>query len=341
MYAWSQGIVVVTAAGNAGPDPVSVGVPANNPYVITVGAFTDNYTPADWSDDYIAPFSSAGPTADAFVKPDLVAPGGHIISSQKPGTVLWKTYPDARVSPFYFKMAGTSQAAAVTSGVAALMLSANPGLTNDEVKYRLMATALPWADENLDNLPYSLWQQGMGRLNAPDAVSTVITGTANAGMDILADLAGTAHFQGYTEYDPETNEFTLGGGLSNWSGGLGNWSGAEGSWSGGLGNWSGGFGNWSGGLGNWSGGLGNWSGGLGNWSGGLGNWSGGLGNWSGGLGNWSGGLGNWSGGFGNWSGAMGDWSGGFGNWSGSYDGWDDLNEWPGNVLIPGSVVIEP
>ena len=45
MRAWQAGIVVVAAAGNGGPDPMSIGVPGNNPYVITVGAITDAYTP--------------------------------------------------------------------------------------------------------------------------------------------------------------------------------------------------------------------------------------------------------------------------------------------------------
>ena len=47
MAAWQAGIVVVVAAGNGGPDPMSIGVPGNNPYVITVGAITDAYTVGD------------------------------------------------------------------------------------------------------------------------------------------------------------------------------------------------------------------------------------------------------------------------------------------------------
>jgi serine protease AprX len=77
--AWAEGITVVTCAGNVGPDPMTVSVPGNNPYVITVGAFTDAYTPKDWTDDYLAEFSSAGPTQDAFIKPDLIAPGAHMM----------------------------------------------------------------------------------------------------------------------------------------------------------------------------------------------------------------------------------------------------------------------
>ena len=45
MAAWASGIVVVAAAGNNGPTPMSIGAPGNTPYVITVGAVTDNYDP--------------------------------------------------------------------------------------------------------------------------------------------------------------------------------------------------------------------------------------------------------------------------------------------------------
>ena len=55
---------------------MTIGVPGNVPYIITVGAMTDNYTPADGTDDFLASFSAAGPTVEGFVKPELVAPGG-------------------------------------------------------------------------------------------------------------------------------------------------------------------------------------------------------------------------------------------------------------------------
>ena len=62
MAAWEAGIVVVASAGNTGPAPLTIGVPGNVPYVVTVGAMTDNYTPADPGDDVLASFSAAGPT---------------------------------------------------------------------------------------------------------------------------------------------------------------------------------------------------------------------------------------------------------------------------------------
>ena len=66
---------------------MTIGVPGNVPYVITAGAMSDNYTPADASDDILASFSSAGPTVEGFVKPELVAPGGHILGLMTDNTL--------------------------------------------------------------------------------------------------------------------------------------------------------------------------------------------------------------------------------------------------------------
>src|SRR5581483_6488616 len=98
-----------------------IGVPGNVPYVITVGALTDNYTPYDPTDDRLASFSSAGPTFEGFVKPEMVAPGGHMVASMASGSYLANIDPDSMlIAEQLFTMSGTSQAAAVTSGVVAL-----------------------------------------------------------------------------------------------------------------------------------------------------------------------------------------------------------------------------
>jgi serine protease AprX len=68
-----------------------------------------------------------------------------------------------------FTMSGTSQAAAVTSGVVALMLQANPTLTPDTVKCRLLSSASP-AVTSGGSLAYSIFQQGAGLINAVNAV---------------------------------------------------------------------------------------------------------------------------------------------------------------------------
>jgi serine protease AprX len=254
MKAWAEGITVVVAAGNDGPGAMTIGVPGNTPYVITVGAFTDNYTPYNWNDDYLTPFSAAGPTLDGFVKPDLIAPGAHIVSTMLPGTNLVKDHQANRVNSHYFSMAGTSQATAVVSGIAALMLSHDSNLTPDEVKYRLMYTAFPWLDLDTTDALYSMWQQGAGRVNAHDAVYSETSGTANAGMDIWSDISGDQHYEGFSYYDEELGEFRLKGIFNDWAGGYGNWAGNYDNKAGGYGNWAGGYGNWDGGYGNWAGG---------------------------------------------------------------------------------------
>jgi serine protease AprX len=292
---WASGMTVVVAAGNSGPDPMSITVPGNNPYVITVGAYTDNYTPNDWNDDYLAPFSSAGPTLDGFVKPDLVAPGAHMVSVLPDDSVLAKQYPANRLSEKYFTLAGTSQATGVVSGIAALVIANNPALTPDEVKMRLTGTALPWVDATTTNAIYSMWVQGAGAVNAPDAVFAAVEGVANAGMDIQADLVGTVHYEGYSYYDEATGTYRLYDPYADWAGGYGVWDGARGVWSGARGVWSGDYGVWASARGVWSGARGVWSGARGVWSGARGVWSGARGVWSGGYTVWSGARGVWSG----------------------------------------------
>ena len=89
-------------------------------------------------------FSSRGPTQDGLAKPDLVAPGVTIVSRTRPGQHHRHDHSDARVGTAYFKGTGTSQAAAVVSGVAALMFQARPSLTPNQAKALLMGTAMPY-----------------------------------------------------------------------------------------------------------------------------------------------------------------------------------------------------
>ncbi|MCL5962467.1 MAG: S8 family peptidase [Chloroflexi bacterium] len=138
--AWHAGIVVVSSAGNAGPNARTISTPGHDPYVVTVGA-TDMNATVSRDDDTLTPFSSRGPTLDGLTKPDVVAPGRKMVSTRVAGSYLDTLYPDRVVNKDYFRLTGTSQAAAAVSGVAALVLSANPGLTPDQVKQQLMASA--------------------------------------------------------------------------------------------------------------------------------------------------------------------------------------------------------
>ena len=221
MQAWRAGIVVIASAGNSGPGPMTIGVPGNVPYVITTGALTDNYTPYDASDDKLASFSSTGPTYEGFVKPEVVAPGGHMVATMPSNSYLVDLF-GAQMKPndTLFTMSGTSQAAAVTTGVVALMLQSQPSLTPDDVKCKLMAAARPAVDAS-GKLAYSIFQQGAGLINAVAAVNSSATGCANLGLDVTADLAGTAHFGGPANQDDSGNYYVMDMNGSAWGAPLG------------------------------------------------------------------------------------------------------------------------
>jgi subtilisin family serine protease len=136
--AWRKGIVVVAAAGNTG-DSGPLADPAYDPNILAVGA-ADTHGSLDPSDDTVPDWSSRG-TPDR--RPDIVAPGAGIVSLKDPGSTLDIDHPAARIGDRFFRGSGTSQAAAVVSGAAALLLQANPDLGPRGVKAALMETAVP------------------------------------------------------------------------------------------------------------------------------------------------------------------------------------------------------
>ena len=139
--AWFHGIVVVAAGGNRGSSPDAVEhAPGNDPYAITVGAVDDQGTPGR-ADDAVAPWSSRGTTQDGFTKPDVTAPGSHIVSALPSGSTYARLCPTCVVGQSYIRAGGTSMAAPVVSGIAALMLQAHPTWTPDQVKQALRRSA--------------------------------------------------------------------------------------------------------------------------------------------------------------------------------------------------------
>jgi subtilisin family serine protease len=195
MRAWAEGITVVAAAGNEGPGDMTIGSPGNLPYVITVGAVTDSWTTLDRNDDYIPDFSSRGPTPNAHIKPDIVAPGGHITGVTRPGSTITLNHPEYALKSGEFVMTGSSQAAALVSGIAALLLQLEPELTPDDVKCKLTSSAEPAINRD-GLLAYSPFVQGHGQVDARRAVTLGKTGCGNNDLDIEKDLQGSEHYQG-------------------------------------------------------------------------------------------------------------------------------------------------
>jgi serine protease AprX len=177
--AWRRGLVVVVAAGNAGPARDTVASPGIDPYAITVGATDDRGTISP-RDDTLATFSSWG-SADSNVKPDLVAPGRRIISLRVAGSALDLLFPDRVVTTAsgatYMRLSGTSMATPVVSGAVALLLQLRPYLSPDQVKAILVATTQPYGQDSGVTLPDPT-ADGSGLLDALAAIQQNVSAPA-------------------------------------------------------------------------------------------------------------------------------------------------------------------
>ena len=198
---WFNGIVVVASAGNKGSGSghnTADAAPANDPFIITVGASNEHSTP-DIADDTVAPFSAYGVTMDGFVKPDIVAPGKDIISVLSDSSSWDVEYPDRVVlNGEYFRLSGTSMAAPMVTGAVALLLQDEPDLTPDQVKYRLMLASNTIQGDSGDPNSYPY-------LNVYAAVTGTTTGSANAGImphQLLAKMALMAYWANENCGDP-------------------------------------------------------------------------------------------------------------------------------------------
>jgi serine protease AprX len=244
--AWRRGIVVVVAAGNDGTNRLELANPAANPYVIAVGA-EDPKNTAGAADDLVPAFAQRG-TATRHV--DVVAPGVHILGLRLPNGFVDQNNPGGRVGTRFIRGSGTSQATAVVSGVAALLLQKYPTATPDQLKSMIASTANPFP------LAKSLWQ-GTGLVDVHKALALKPSGapvqvqrfSAATGTGTLEGARGSGHVavDGVTltgERDIFSNTWNAGtwaaATASNtaWSGGAFNgsvWTGAgwdqPGSWA--------------------------------------------------------------------------------------------------------------
>lgn len=122
---WDAGVVVVTAAGNAGPGENTITVPGISRKVITVGIYEGENELRAKSVGKV--YSSQGPTSCCIVKPEILAPGSEILSL-------------SHVNHQYTRKSGTSMATPVVSGAIALALEKRTNLLPVELKLFLYDT---------------------------------------------------------------------------------------------------------------------------------------------------------------------------------------------------------
>ncbi len=106
-----------------------------------------------YNPDFIAHFSSRGPVSPFYIKPEIVAPGAYINTTQN--------------NAGYNFTSGTSYAAPHVSGAAALLLQKNPELHHHEIKSLLLTTVKDVSDAY--DQEFSIHEAGAGRLDIENA----------------------------------------------------------------------------------------------------------------------------------------------------------------------------
>lgn len=139
--AWKSGLIVVCAAGNMGPEPMTISPLGARKEVITVGCHEGGYfgNRKHLCEDY----SGRGPSPYVIKKPDIVAPGTDIISCNARIEKRGRFYKNG-----YIAKSGTSMATPIVSGGLALLLQKYPFYSNERAKQKLLYTARdlnePW-----------------------------------------------------------------------------------------------------------------------------------------------------------------------------------------------------
>jgi serine protease AprX len=184
---WASGVFVDVAAGNRGAGQVDY-APANDPLVLTVGAF-DTMDTNGPGDDTLLPWSSRGKTMDGFDKPELVAPGHHVAAPLAPGSSYDASAPGAnRLAGGYVSANGTSFAAPQVAGAAAIVFQRHPDYSPDNVKWAL--TNKVGSKPKASNVPSLSLSSSYNLAGTP--------GRANQGVQALVCAPGTACLTGST-----------------------------------------------------------------------------------------------------------------------------------------------
>jgi len=157
---WLAGIVVVCTAGNSGSNKDATWCPpANDPYVITVGA-TDEAGTEKTDNDILTTFSSRGKTQDGIYKPEIVAPGRRIVAPlASPTCTIARLYPTRLTGDGHIRLSGTSMSAPIVAGVVVLLRARFPNLTPDQIKWLILNKGLAY--KSPDGVPIVGAQQAL------------------------------------------------------------------------------------------------------------------------------------------------------------------------------------
>lgn len=176
---WGMAFLAAGTGTTSGDNQNGISEPSCADDVISVAAYATQYATASGSlvGGALASFSSKGPRYDGAMKPDIAAPGVGIasaISSFTDGNYTSVANTNFNNTTYRFaKFSGTSMAAPMVAGVAALMLEANPYLSSAQVKEIMMQTARQ--DSYTGAIPNEGSPQwGAGKINAYAAVQLAV-----------------------------------------------------------------------------------------------------------------------------------------------------------------------
>ncbi|WP_281356426.1 S8 family serine peptidase [Acrocarpospora macrocephala] len=128
-------------------------------------------TKANWQRDSITTFSSRGPGGD-FLKPDVTAPGLHILAGTTPTPESPLEGPPGNL---FMVIAGTSMSSPHVAGAAALLRSLHPDWTPGQVKSALETTARSNVTKEDRVTPADPFDTGGGRIDLGEAYDAVLT----------------------------------------------------------------------------------------------------------------------------------------------------------------------
>lgn len=167
VYNGVEGLTILFAAGNDGPNAGTVSSPSTAKNSVTVGNHQARYNGAP---DNLMSGSSRGPTDDGRIKPDIIAPGGYVRScrAQEAQDIAGSSWQ----STWYLEYTGTSMATPNAAGASALIreylleIAQRPSPQGALIKALLVLGA---QDINTRDIPNN--DEGWGRVNLKETLA--------------------------------------------------------------------------------------------------------------------------------------------------------------------------